>query len=64
MHGCGVWMKKEGSRIAASEGQFLNGRFIGPGLACPASSAQFAAGEADDAARKAKGFQLEPGWLS
>lgn len=64
MQGCGVWKTKQGARFTTQEGQFVNSRFVGPGLACPVETARFAAKEASDAASKARGFQLEPKWLA
>jgi hypothetical protein len=64
MQGCGVWRMKRGARFADQEGQFVSSKFVGPGLACPVETARFAAEEAGDAASKARGFQLEPKWLT
>lgn len=58
MHGCGSWRKKGQSNV--DEGQFLLGRYIGPGLACPVDAARYASNEADEAASRASGFTLKP----
>ncbi len=57
--GCGVELTRnpDGSFIA-KEGQFMNDTFIGPVMACPASTAVARAAEADAAATKARAFVL------
>lgn len=56
--GCGVW-RQPGLRgqQRSEQGQFVGNNFLGPGLACPVESAEYAAEEADEAAQRARRFQ-------
>lgn len=60
MQGCGSFRASSG---AIQEGQFVNNKFVGPGLSCPKESCEFARDEAQDAARRAKRFSLDPKWM-
>ena len=60
MQGCGASVSASGTKQA---GQFVEGKFVGPGLSCPVDAVDFAVDEAKDAARRAQRFSLDPKWM-
>jgi len=58
MRGCGVRITKNSRGLAAEEGYFHDGSYVGQLWGCTVAAAREAAAEADIAANRARQFEL------